>query len=51
MRIADYHLTYCTNIHPGESWEATFTNLKDYIPQIKKDIRKPGLWYRASDIG
>ncbi len=33
-----HHLTYCTNIHPGESWEETFGNLKAYIPRIKKEI-------------
>jgi hypothetical protein len=35
-----YHLTYCTNIHPGESWEATFENLKNFIPGIKKRVSK-----------
>lgn len=33
-----YHLSYCTNIHPGESWIETFQNIKDYIPQIKKEV-------------
>ena len=33
-----HHVTYCTNIHPGESWEATFENLKTYIPRIKKEV-------------
>lgn len=32
------HLTYCTNIHPGESWKETFDNLKKYIPGIKSEI-------------
>lgn len=52
MRIADYHLTYCTNIHPGESWDATFTNLKDYVPRIKKTVsaKQPfGIGLRISD--
>ena len=38
MQIADFHLTYCTNIHPGESWDATFDNLKEYIPKIKGEL-------------
>ncbi|EPR67233.1 metabolite traffic protein EboE [Cyclobacterium qasimii] len=38
MRVADFHLTYCTNIHPGESWKATFDNLKEYIPKIKGEL-------------
>jgi hypothetical protein len=27
-------ITYCTNIHPGESWGETFQNLQAYIPPI-----------------
>lgn len=38
MQISNVHLTYCTNIHPGESWEATFDNLKKYIPKIKERV-------------
>jgi hypothetical protein len=33
-----FHLTYCTNIHPGESWEETFKNLQQYVPDIKKQL-------------
>jgi len=33
-----YHLSYCSNIHPGESWAETFQNLKSYIPGIQKKI-------------
>ena len=29
------HLTYCTNIHPGESWPEVFRNLKQYLPALK----------------
>ncbi|MFC4874126.1 metabolite traffic protein EboE [Negadavirga shengliensis] len=42
MQIANVHLTYCTNIHPGESWEATFDNLKKYVPNIKKNVSPDG---------
>lgn len=39
MLISDYyHLSYCTNIHPGENWRITFDNLEKYIPQIKRKI-------------
>jgi sugar phosphate isomerase/epimerase len=27
-------ITYCTNIHPGESWGDTFNNLQTYIPPV-----------------
>lgn len=36
-----HYLTYCTNIHPGESWEKNFENLKRYIPSVKKNV-SPG---------
>jgi len=32
MRLGDqYHLSYCTNTHAGESWETMFENLKNYL--------------------
>jgi sugar phosphate isomerase/epimerase len=27
-------ITYCSNIHPGESWADTFENLRAYIPTV-----------------
>lgn len=33
-----YHLSYCTNIHPGENWERTFESLKSYVPKIKAEV-------------
>ena len=37
--ITDYgHLTYCTNIHSGESWAAHFESLKKFIPAIKASV-------------
>jgi hypothetical protein len=39
MLINDtYHISYCSNIHPGEDWETTFANIKKYIPEIKKEV-------------
>lgn len=41
MRISrdrPYHLTYCTNIHPGETWEQVFANLQAYIPPLKRTL-------------
>ncbi|MEB2776559.1 metabolite traffic protein EboE [Algoriphagus sp. D3-2-R+10] len=52
MEIKGFHLTYCSNIHPGESWEATFENLKKYIPEVKKrlNVEKPfGIGLRLSN--
>ena len=32
------HLTYCTNIHPGASWEDHFEQLKQHLPSIRACI-------------
>jgi hypothetical protein len=32
------HLTYCTNIHPGESWDEVYTNLRTYLPLLKQQL-------------
>jgi len=34
----NFHLTYCTNIHPGEDWNQVFANLQQYIPSLKKKL-------------
>lgn len=31
-------ITYCTNIHPGESWDAIFRNVRDNVPFIKEAV-------------
>lgn len=33
-----YHLSYCTNVHPGETWYDTFEALKENIPIIKLNV-------------
>lgn len=40
MKLAAGHLTYCTNIHPGESWAEHFAALKKSFPYIKSQICK-----------
>lgn len=47
------HLTYCTNIHPGESWPDVFTNLKTYIPTLKQRLSPDapfGLGLRLAEV-
>lgn len=47
-----FHLTYCTNIHPGESWEETFKNLQHHVPLIKHQLapgRPFGIGLRLSN--
>jgi hypothetical protein len=38
MKTEYGHLTYCTNIHPGETWADHFTELKEHMPGIKQTI-------------
>jgi len=41
MQLTDHpekHLTYCTNIHPGESWNDVFNQLKNAVPELKNRI-------------
>jgi sugar phosphate isomerase/epimerase len=32
------HLTYCTNIHPGESWAAVFENVRTHVLAVKARV-------------
>ncbi|MBZ9731439.1 metabolite traffic protein EboE [Salegentibacter sp. JZCK2] len=53
MLKSGYHLSYCTNIHPGESWQDTFHNIKLYIPKIKQELSPNtafGIGLRLSDL-
>jgi sugar phosphate isomerase/epimerase len=36
VRAGDSHLGYCTNIHPGESWDEIRANLGRYVPEVKR---------------
>ena len=35
---SNFHLTYCSNIHPGESWLEVFANLEKYVPNLKSHL-------------
>ena len=55
MRVAqlpgDVHLTYCTNIHAGESWPDICASLQAHVPDIKAAVapdRPLGLGLRLS---
>lgn len=52
MLLGNHHLTYCTNIHPGEDWKSTFASLENYIPRVKKGVvpnNKFGVGLRLSN--
>lgn len=38
MKVLSGHLTYCTNIHAGETWHEHFSALKSNFPEIKKKV-------------
>jgi hypothetical protein len=47
-----YHLSYCTNIHPGQDWKNTFESLKQHVPAIKAAVSESapfGLGLRLSN--
>ncbi|MEH2228999.1 MAG: metabolite traffic protein EboE [Nostoc sp.] len=49
----NFHLTYCSNIHPGESWLEVFANLQKYIPELKSRLSgtEPfGIGLRLADV-
>lgn len=32
------HLTYCSNIHPGETWKDTLANLETYTTKVREEM-------------
>lgn len=39
MKISpNFHLAYSTNVHPAESWEATFNAIKTYTARVGREI-------------
>lgn len=48
-----FHLTYCTNIHPGNGWNEVFANLQRYVLPLQARLapgEKFGIGLRLSDI-
>jgi hypothetical protein len=45
------HLTYCTNIHPGETWDEVRANLERHVVAVKERVapdRRFGVGLRLS---
>lgn len=38
MKVGATHLTYCTNIHPGETWPEVFQNLRTHVLAVRASI-------------
>ncbi len=46
------HLTYCTNVHPGETWTEIFAQLRAHLPAVKAVVapgRRFGVGLRMSE--
>lgn len=53
MQTSTGHLTYCTNIHPGENWPSHFAALQQNFPGIKKQLSPDapmGIGLRLSNV-
>ncbi len=53
MQTATGHLTYCTNIHPGENWPSHFAALKQNFPGVKAQVaagKTMGIGLRLSNV-
>jgi len=38
VKVGSAHLTYCTNIHPGERWDEIRANLERHLPEVKRRV-------------
>jgi len=53
MKLNAGHLTYCTNIHAGETWADHFDSLKEKFPLIKEQVsasQSMGIGLRLSNF-
>ncbi len=51
MHLGSHHLTYCLNVHPGESWDETFANIRTHALAVRDAVapsRRFGLGLRIS---
>ena len=37
-----HHVTYCTNIHPGQDWKNTFKHIEKHLPEVKREVAPKG---------
>lgn len=43
MKIANrFHVTYCSNVHPGETWAEVRRNLAMYLPEVRQQLNVDG---------
>jgi hypothetical protein len=49
MKISDSHLSWCLNIYPGESWEATRNNIFKNAPKVAAHLKQKGYGEKLSN--
>src|SRR5690349_9659827 len=42
MKVGGFHLTYCSNIHPGETWDAVSAAICGALPRIRRLLNVNG---------
>lgn len=42
MRVGRFHLTYCSNIHAGESWPDVRSALATVLPNVRAELHETG---------
>ena len=42
MRVGRFHLTYCSNIHPGETWREVQHSLAANLPAVRRHLAHEG---------
>jgi len=53
VKLGTGHLTYCTNIHPGETWDEIRANLERHVPEVRRRVSPDapfGLGLRLSAV-
>jgi hypothetical protein len=53
VKLGTGHLTYCTNIHPGETWDEIRANLEYHVPEVRRRVSPDapfGLGLRLSAV-
>ncbi|HSK41441.1 MAG TPA: metabolite traffic protein EboE, partial [Arenibaculum sp.] len=51
MKVGEAHLTYCTNIHPGESWAEIEAAVRTWVPRVRRRVVPKGAADRPFGVG
>jgi hypothetical protein len=51
MKFSSSHLSYCTNIHPAETWAETFAVLRTHVLAVRDRLRAAGALIAGEAFG